>query len=112
MLLSSSFLRNKSNQAGPWLDCDHQGTCKEKGKKKTKDEALRCIDVQMTGRGWGAGHETQKEGPGMEEEKEEKQLFLKEKKQERGKIVMAMLSSLESHSTRGGLRTPKRKQYE
>ena len=50
----------------------------------------------------------------MEEEKEEKQLFLKKKKkkQERGKIVMAMLSSLESHRTRGGLRTPKRKQYE
>lgn len=68
----------------------------------------------MTGRGWGAGHETQKEGPGMEEEKEEKQLFLKKKKkkQERGKIVMAMLSSLESHRTRGGLRTPKGKQYE
>ena len=51
----------------------------------------------------------------MEEEKEEKQLFLKKKKkqkQERGKIGMAMLSSLESHRTRGGLRTPKRKQYE
>lgn len=50
----------------------------------------------------------------MEEEKEEKQLFLKKKKKnkERGKILMAILSSLESHHTRGGLRTPKRKQYE
>lgn len=49
----------------------------------------------------------------MEEDKEEKQLFLKKKKKkERGKILMAILSSLESHHTRGGLRTPKRKQYE
>lgn len=36
----------------------------------------------------------------------------KKKHKERGKILMAILSSLESHHTRGGLRTPKRKQYE
>ena len=36
----------------------------------------------------------------------------KKKNKERGKILMAILSSLESHHTRGGLRTPKRKQYE
>ena len=50
----------------------------------------------------------------MEEEGEEqKQLFLekKKKKQERGKILMAVRTSLGSHRTRG-LRPPKRKQHE
>ena len=113
MLLSSSFLRDKSNQAGPWLDCDHQGTCKEKGKKKTKDEALRCIDIQMIRRGWGGGHETKKRGQGWRRRRRRNSYSWKKKKnKERGKILMAILSSLESHHTRGGLRTPKRKQYE
>ena len=47
-----------------------------------------------------------------EEEEEQKQLFLeKKKKQERGKILMAVRTSLGSHHTRG-LRPPKRKQHE
>lgn len=81
MLLSSSFLRDKSNQAGPWLDCDHQGTCKEKG-KKTKDEALRCINIQMIRRGWGGGHETKTRGQGWRRRRRRNSFSWKKKKKQ------------------------------
>lgn len=51
VLLLSLFLRGKPNQAGPWLGCDLQGECEEKGKKKAKGEAPGCIHFQVTGRG-------------------------------------------------------------
>ena len=104
VLLLSLFLRSKSNQAGPWFGCDHQGKRKEKGKKTTKDEALGCIHVQMTGRGRGVCRKTEKEGPEREEEKEERQFFLKNPG--KGKFPVDMLTSLESHHIRGGPRCP------
>ena len=85
MLLSSSFLRNKSNQAGPWLDCDPQGTCKDKG-KKTEDEALRCTDVQMAGRGWESARRLRRRGQGWRRRRRSRNSFSwKKKKTGKGK---------------------------
>ena len=84
MLLSSSFLRNKSNQAGPWLDCDPQGTCKDKG-KKTEDEALRCTDVQMAGRGWESARRLRRRGQGWRRRRRSRNSFSWKKKKKTGK---------------------------